>query len=273
MLSGPLSHQLHENSRVAAGLIVSRLPLKFEAPEAVEKFRVFQSEWQDKTGHDAVPSDSLVYMRLPSHFLPSPEERAKRKHGGFVSGSSSAISEIDALTAVEGFRPLNGRKEAAKPGSFAQRKSRLAKPSSNAPPSSHEYQSVKRKESDLLHLVVKYRLPSEEVTDWTVPWSFYRSGTQAMKEVMSDITQNQLGLEVFMPGYCPLGHRKMSASGNSTKIFFYRGLWIPGTSNVKLGDQVVDFAWKTRAELSEALTAQTWQVVGSILPLGADGVF
>ena len=242
----------HQGYKVLASLIVSRLPLSFNEPAGLKEFREFRESWTFKVGAAPRLDDALVYMRLPSHFLPSSEDRYRKK-----------VSVHEAVThdeLQEGFRV--GVKKAVKQLSLNKVVDKqVLKVDSGL-------KSLERKEKDLLHLIVKYKNSSV----WTFPWG-HRFNEQSMRHTINRISQEQLPqLNTFLLGNCPAGFRKLKDERNSklgAKIFYYKSLWVPGSPNLEISDQIQDFAWLTRSELKDHLPLLTWSAIAPIIPLNA----
>jgi hypothetical protein len=85
---------VHQGYKVLASLIITRPPIHFSEPDELREFRQFQETWETK--HSTAPpidEHQLVYMRLPTHFLPSKGDRERTQ--GTVPFRNKAEKRVD----------------------------------------------------------------------------------------------------------------------------------------------------------------------------------
>jgi hypothetical protein len=93
----------HAGYKVMASLCISRLPTEFTSPASLAEFEKVKDAWLLKTNNHFQLDDSLVYMRLPTHFLPSREDRAKmaRLKQQIPGGEENSLSPSGSFEPVD----------------------------------------------------------------------------------------------------------------------------------------------------------------------------
>ncbi len=243
---------VHQGYKVLASLVLTRPPLVFVEPPALKDFREFQAVLEQRTD-TAPPVDEhqLVYMRLPTHFLASREDRDKRRKADVVSPEAAISSRLGSLAVV----PSN-RKKGKKHNEVSA--SGLA--------------DVNRLPEDYLHLLVKYR----GTQFWTFPFA-HRKREVSMKRTLEELAADQLGLSEanfhvinYVPSYVRKipGDPSKATPVHGAKVFHYRAWPLPGAVvKLKADGQVADLAWMSRSELKDALSPAAWLAAHEVLPL------
>lgn len=110
---------VHNGWKVTCSVLIDRLPLEvIERPEFATRFEKFKKEWMERTGNNNTVDQEIVFMRLPFHFLKTPEQRAHERAleeslGKTATQKLGARSEIDMLLMQEGIEVADDDEEVA----------------------------------------------------------------------------------------------------------------------------------------------------------------
>lgn len=256
---------VHRGSKVALSACICRLPLVFTEPDHIKKYREWRQDWEIRTKNKLNIADGLAYLKTPGHFLPSVEERDRRKRvsEAFPEGSSPNTSnmsevesnDIDALLASEGIPELKFAQNDLKESQWIQKIQQ------------EETQALEKNASDVLWLIVNYK---HSLDVWTFPFGLRRENDSAQR-TLRRICMQQIGVDPHFSSFSPIAFRKVSHTSNesSTRLFYYKSIHVPKTTDPKVpnASPVSSFEWVPRSELQTRLSPATWKSVRDSLPL------
>ena len=206
---------LNDGTRLLVSLCVSRIPLKFTETSVSVRRRLWRRVWEQKTKNEPSLDESLVYMRLPTHFL-SPKNMQVSEPSSTFSGSQ-----------------LNSVKN-----------TRMHQSSIDKQDVDKSSKSLNRLPDKLLHLIIRYR---KFPNIWTFPFSDWKEKTSARNSLIR--IANEMQIEPYFLNNCPAGVRKFPGNHGGGKIFYYRALHNTESSNAMIGESILDFAWVSAEEL------------------------
>ena len=233
--SGPSSAReyfcVHGGYRTVASVIVTRPPLVFVETPELREYRQFKAAFEKtKQVEPAIDEHQLVYMRLPTHFLASREDRERKR----------AVQTEAVLSAPAPQRNKSKKHE-------------------------HAFASVSRKEEDNVHLVVKYR----DQEFWTFPMG-NRKSEVSMKSTLERIlsgVSDRVHVINYTPSCVRTIEQVNGKLG--AKIFYYRAWYTGagGAEKIKLNSDVAEIGWMTRDEIRNNLSPGAWKAAHEVLPL------
>ena len=108
---------VHQGWKISCSVLVDRLPLEvIRRPEFRTKWQSFEDRWLKHTKNNVNVSDDVVFMRLPLHFLKTPEQKAHEKvmteafgNKGASSGARTEL-EVEEKFHKDNFRALRDAK-------------------------------------------------------------------------------------------------------------------------------------------------------------------
>lgn len=261
-ISMSIQHSVHRGSKVVLSLCVCRLPSRYVEPEFAKNFRQWRQDWEERTNNRLNIADGLTYLKTPGHFLPSIEERQRLQRLGTDDSSDhsplkkSHANEIDELLASEGIPELENLIADSEANARADKSQGNVRKDNRA-----QFDS-----ESLLWLIVRYKAnPSV----WTMPFA-NRRGTESAFDTLKRISVEQMGIKPHFPSLSPVGFRKLRSADDtepSTRLFYYKGVFIPKSHDVRLSPDVLDHMWVSRDQLQAKLTRASWITLQDALPL------
>jgi len=294
---------VHKGLKIQAALCVERPPLQVLEPDFKKKWRAFKEDWEFRTNSQLSLSDEIVFMRFYFHFLEDPKKKLQsgsrqvpllgtlpggraRGAGASASGRQKAVKTEQPRMSTSSpslqLTPSEGSLESmiAEEGldlrfpQIGKRTMRRKKVKERVVDivDDSDVRSLRRLGDRSLFLLIRY----EGAKRWTFPKADRIHG-QAMRETLFKLCERQLGsgFKPYVVGACPFAHLKRHsdkiAGLDGRKIFYYRARLVPGIDFTGPSDnRVVDWAWFSRAELSEHLNDGEWHAVRYGLPLDFD---
>jgi len=254
---------VHKGYKVQAALCCDRLPIISRTVPTFDKWRRFREEWAAENNVATRPSDDLVFMRFPFHWLESQEEIDYRKRQQVI-GTKAEIGEqagIEGLLRQEGLDFDFSAFEKQESGTTAKEK-QLEEVEVDDPRS-----ALQRRER-CLWLIVRYK----DHKEWQFP-TVDHVPTESMRETLQKLCLHHFGPKVspYYVGMSPFAMHKckdtsLGLKGNKT--FFYRSHWIPDNEfSLPEDSPVEDWRFVTREELHQLLPRDSWRTVRYGLPL------
>lgn len=227
-------------------LCICRYPTRYMEPEFIKAYR--------KQRQPLTISDGLTYMKTPGHFLPSIEERLRsNKHIESSSVPDVHVSEIDQLLASEGIPGIDNEvNNNSDQFGGEQNKDIGAK--------KHQLEH-----DSTLWLIVKYKaVPSV----WTFPFT-HRRGSDSASMTLENLSEEQLGIKLHIPSYAPIAYRKLTKCNPPSRIFYYRGVFIPNSHelDIHVDSHIIESDWVNREQLEKLIPAATWVQIRDTLAL------
>jgi len=264
---------VHKGYKVQAALCCDRLPLVSRQIAAFEEWRKYHEEWQIENACNVRPSNDLVFMRFPFHWLESPEEKEykKRQQITGTKAEKGNLSGVDALLDEEGldfdFQSYETKSTTCSAGPKVD--------VGNNSAAAEDVRDPQSRKERCLWLVVRYRGENE----WQFP-TIDHTPTESMRETLQKMWLNHFGpkTSAHYVGMTPFAVRKSRYDASTEakmglkgrKTFFYRSHWLPSydtAAEIPRDSPVEDWRFATRDELSTLLSRENWRTVRYGLPL------
>eukprot|EP00386_Alphamonas_edax_P001771 GDKI01005326.1.p1 GENE.GDKI01005326.1~~GDKI01005326.1.p1 ORF type:complete len:327 (-),score=84.92 GDKI01005326.1:268-1248(-) len=248
---------VHKGYKVQASLVLDRLPLQYKEAEYEKEFRLFKEQWMQRTATDVQTNDELIFMGYADQFIETEEEKKKKQRLLQTTGDA-AVSELEHLLAQEGLdMSTMQRRERRKKRGKEKQEAEIEMTDAGL-------QNINRLRDETLYLLVKY----QEHDSWMFPLVDRVHG-HSMRDTLSRLVAEQLNpMEPYLVGTCPFAFDKRKFANDTIgiegrKVFYYRGHWVPGSSNLELSKQspVADFAWCSAKELPTMLSERKLHAV------------